>query len=41
MSGLSEGFRQMIIMFDISQLSLRKLACIHVLISVKQLVRGE
>ena len=34
-------FGQMMIMSDISQMSLRKLACIHYLILVKQLVRVE
>ncbi len=36
---LARDLEPMMIMCDLSQFSLRKLACIHDLISVKQLVR--
>ena len=40
-NSFGEGFEPMIIMSDLSQFSLRKLACIHDLISVRQLIRLE
>ena len=40
-TGFSEGFGTMMIISDLSQFRLRKLICIHDLMSVKQLVRVE